>query len=69
MDGVNVKFSTNARFITLKPETLQEANELWTVADRFRKCGTIKAERQSDGSVTVFIDLAATESQCLKTDE
>lgn len=60
-----MKFSTNARFIVLKAETLQEAQELWSVCDRFREHKILKAEPQSDGSVSVFIDLAATKEPCL----
>ena len=60
-----MKFSTNARFITLKPETLEEAQELWAVCNRFRKYQTLKAEPQLDGTIAVNIDLAATHTPCL----
>lgn len=62
-----MKFSTNARFIILKPETLEEAQELWKVCDRFRDRKILKPEPQPDGTVAVFIDLAATTDPCLYT--
>ncbi len=60
-----MKFSTNARFIVLKPESLEEAQELWAVCDRFRDRKILKAEPQNGGGMSVFIDLAATSEPCL----
>lgn len=60
-----MKFSTNARFIQLTPETMEEALSLWQVCDRFGQYGVLKAEPQREGYITVFIDLAAPKDPCL----
>lgn len=64
-----MKFSTNARFIFLTPETLEEAFAIWEKCDDYGKHFIIQASHVTkDGKprTCVLLDLAATHDRCLK---